>query len=330
MWEEWMWVVYNLWGRSEYYGHIGIIASGIMERDGEMWYMVISSNSKGDEKLRKEFVSDALIASTWWGFIPTKDWLAPTAPQWAWDMGDFTYVGKPQTEQSFDPNKFPEYRDFIVDGKTPTGMKSWTPEYEEFTRNARNGFLEWMKPVVNAAGLQIADENTFLWIDKDTRKTINQWIASIPAFESSMDKLIELVDEYGTERLPTNARQQMRTLYNDAMLQAKEIYNLWVLNWPDLEIMEAVIPNPTARWAKYNQMLWMWVSYKQALTNAKESVQWVAESNARLVGLEPITQDATWTQQTTQETAPQQILQTPEEQQEYNELLEMMNSLPQS
>ena len=30
------------------------------------------------------------------------------------------------------------------------------------------------------------------------------------------------------------------------------------------------------------------------------------------------------------ETAPEQILQTPEEQQEYNDLLEMMNSLPQS
>ena len=122
-------------------------------------------------------------------------------------------------------------------------------------------------------------------VDKDTRKTINKWLASIPAFENTMDKLISLVDEYGTEIIAWTVKTQMKTLYNDALLQAKEIYNLWVLNWPDIDIMMDVIPNPTGWRAKFSQLFWAGISYREALRNSKGSVQWVAESNARLLWL---------------------------------------------
>lgn len=36
------------------------------------------------------------------------------------------------TSTSYDPNRAPEYNNFLQKGKTPVGMKAWTPEYKQF------------------------------------------------------------------------------------------------------------------------------------------------------------------------------------------------------
>jgi len=43
-----------------------------------------------------------------------------------------------------------------------------------------------------------------------------------------------------------NARAQMGTVYNNMLLQAKEAYNLGVLNGPDYDILQTVISDPTS------------------------------------------------------------------------------------
>ena len=272
--EEWMGVVYNLWGDSEAYWHVWVLASWPIERDWQIGYMVVSANSKWDEKLRKEFVTEEMIAWTDGWFIPNNIEI--------------------EQETSFDSNKFPQYRDFVLEGKTPSGMKYGSEEYDQFVSEARKWYVAGAKPQVAAAWLEITDEEAFIAAPKKVKEQVEAWLVAIPAFESSMDRLIELVDEHGTETLPSNARQEMRTLYKDAMLQAKEIYNLWVLNWPDLDIMEWVIPDPTARGAKLNQAFGLWVSYADAMRNAKDSVMWTWLNNAKAIWLSPA-----WTQQVT-------------------------------
>jgi len=67
-----------------------------------------------------------------------------------------------------------------------------------------------------------------------------------------IDALGQAVDEYvgalstwkKPDALNADKRAQIGTVYNNMMLQAKEAYNLGVLNGPDLQIMEAVVRNP--------------------------------------------------------------------------------------
>lgn len=67
-----------------------------------------------------------------------------------------------------------------------------------------------------------------------------------------IDALGQAVDEYVSslsnwkkpDALNADKRAQIGTVYNNMMLQAKEAYNLGVLNGPDLQIMEAVVRNP--------------------------------------------------------------------------------------
>ena len=68
----WMGVVFNPWGKYEKRGHVGVIASWPYEKNGVVGYDMISANYTTADKLSKDFVSEAKIASSWGGFIPTK------------------------------------------------------------------------------------------------------------------------------------------------------------------------------------------------------------------------------------------------------------------
>lgn len=49
-----------------------------------------------------------------------------------------------------------------------------------------------------------------------------------------------------TDMASPNARAKMGTIYNNLLLQAKEAYNLGVLNGPDYQILQTVITDPTS------------------------------------------------------------------------------------
>lgn len=49
-----------------------------------------------------------------------------------------------------------------------------------------------------------------------------------------------------TDTVRPDKRAEMGTVYNNMMLQAKEAFNLGVLNGPDLQILESVIANPNS------------------------------------------------------------------------------------
>ena len=194
--------------------------------------------------------------------LPWERWHWSYWEMWGW-----------QTQQtSIDPNKFPQYVSYIETGKLPVGMKDNTPQSNQFISQALDGYIQKKEQEFNQVWLSIVNKDAFAAAVTDVQKIkdVNKAVWYIKPFEQSMDKLIWLVKEYWTELLPSNAKQQINSLVKNAQLQAKEIYNLWVLNWPDLSLMEAIISNPTAWNAKWNQMFW--VSYVNSLENAKKTI----------------------------------------------------------
>jgi hypothetical protein len=64
------------------------------------------------------------------------------------------------------------------------------------------------------------------------------------AIESELSRYEELVDKYGVELTPGVGRDQLVTVRQGIMLQLKELFNLGVLNGPDLALMENMLWNP--------------------------------------------------------------------------------------
>lgn len=194
------------------------------------------------------------------------------------------------TEQPIEWN-FPQYANYIESGKLPTGMKDWTSKAEIFKKQALEWYIAWKEQELNGLWLTIANPQAFASTATNApkMKAINEALAVVPAFTNTMDQLIALTDKYWTELIPWNAKNQMNMLVKDAQLQAKEIYNLWVLNWPDLSLMESIISNPTAWTAKGQQLFG--VSFKKSLENAKAKIMNNAIEKAKSIWLAPI-----WTQ----------------------------------
>lgn len=198
------------------------------------------------------------------------------------------------TEQPIEWN-FPQYANYIESGKLPTGMKDWTSKAEIFKKQALEWYIAWKEQELNGLWLTIANPQAFASTATNTpkMKAINEALAVVPAFTNTMDQLIALTDKYWTELIPWNAKNQMNMLVKDAQLQAKEIYNLWVLNWPDLSLMESIIANPTAWTAKWQQLFG--VNFKKSLENAKAKIMDNAIEKAKSIWLAPI-----WVQTKTQ------------------------------
>lgn len=68
------------------------------------------------------------------------------------------------------------------------------------------------------------------------------------SLKNTLGKLKSAVDQNGIEVLPGQNKRLMEGLVRDVQLQAKELYNLGVLNGPDLQLMESIISNPTSFW----------------------------------------------------------------------------------
>lgn len=71
-------------------------------------------------------------------------------------------------------------------------------------------------------------------------------VAGIESLRSAADEYISALDNWSTGKMVSpNARAQMGTYYNNMMLQAKEAYNLGVLNGPDYQILTSIVKDPT-------------------------------------------------------------------------------------
>jgi len=83
---------------------------------------------------------------------------------------------------------------------------------------------------------------------------INKELVSNDAYKTirkSQDSLQFLLDfeesfhKYGLQSLPGKKKGELATKYQTTLLNLKEFFNLGVLNGPDLEVLEGIMPNPT-------------------------------------------------------------------------------------
>lgn len=191
-------------------------------------------------------------------------------------------------EQTPSEWNFPQYTSYIENGKLPVWMKDWTSKAEAFKKQALEWYVAGKEQELNWLWLTIANQQAFASTASNApkMKAINEALLVLPSFTNTMDQLIALTNEYWTELIPWKAKNEMKMLVKDAQLQAKEIYNLWVLNWPDLSLMEAIISNPTDFTAKWEQFFG--VSFKKSLENAKDKIINNAMAKAKSIWLAPI------------------------------------------
>lgn len=250
-----------------------------------------------------------------------KWWVPTTGTYRADQIGNMVFSIPPKTkeaqaelENKSDPSKFPQYVNYIENGKLPVWMKDWTPQAETFRKQALDWYVANKEQELNGLWLTISNPTAFSSVATNApkMKAINEALAVVPSFTNTMDQLIALTDEYGTELIPWNAKNQMNMLVKDAQLQAKEIYNLWVLNWPDLSLMEAIIANPASITAKWEQLFG--VSFKKSLENAKKKIMDNAYEKAKSIWLSPLSQSTKTIVPVTQ----QQTTTPPATQQEQN------------
>jgi hypothetical protein len=67
-----------------------------------------------------------------------------------------------------------------------------------------------------------------------------------PLVERELNSLNKLVQEHGTEYLPTAAKAEMQTTYGNLLMQLKEMYGLGALQAKDIEMVEKLLTDPTA------------------------------------------------------------------------------------
>lgn len=190
-----------------------------------------------------------------------------------WDMGHFEYTGWGTESENpwFDVDKAPQYINYVEKWKLPTGMKDWSRQAQQFIAEATAGYIDAKSKSMEAKWFKITDADAYINTDIATREAIDKAILTVPAFEDTMNELIKLVKDQWTELPLSTNWARMNQLVVDAQLQAKELYNLGVLNWPDYELMQKVIKNPATVKARLLSPI-PWIDYLQMLKNGKETV----------------------------------------------------------
>jgi len=178
-----------------------------------------------------------------------------------WDTEDIVW---------FDKNKMPQYIKFIESWSLPTWMKSWTKKYEQFIKEANEWYKQNSEEILRNKGFSITSPETYNALSTQEKKDIITMTNSFWAFWQSMDKLIWYAEKYWTKTLPWTVKKTIEQERQNALLQAKELFNLWVLNWPDLELMEKVIPSITASW--------VFQMFKWAITDEVELMKWAKQT----------------------------------------------------
>ena len=185
--------------------------------------------------------------------------------------GWFIHLSLPsQTQQwqGFDEAKVPQYTDYIEDGKVPTWLKPWTSAYQNFINEAQQWYTFSKNQTLQTKGFVIDDVGSFSWTSKKQKEDIMTAINNVSPFIQSMDKAIEIVKTEWTALPFTEAGKKINQEIRNAQLLAKEIYNLWVLNWPDLALMESIIANPT----NLSSIATSWQDYSKVLENWKKTI----------------------------------------------------------
>jgi hypothetical protein len=185
-------------------------------------------------------------------------------------------------EPTFDKNKLSEYTKYVENWTVPTWLKQGSKKYNDFVQSAQEGYIDSKNESFKSKGFTISNPDAFIGTSTKQKEAIAEAVNNVAPFIQSMDKVIAQVDKYWTETKLSDVGKKMNQEIRNAQLIAKEIYNLWVLNWPDLELMESIIANPTTIGANMQ----LWSDYWDLLRNGKKTIVDNALAKAKSVWLE--------------------------------------------
>lgn len=141
----------------------------------------------------------------------------------------------------------------MVELRTPTGQivgrlaKGAAPTGQSFSFNESTGLVVNQK---TGAVSQPRDEQGNLVDVSQFRKPSESQEKQVIGVQNTRNAIGEFRNELSNftrlDTLKPNERARIETKYRNMLMQAKEAYNLGVLNGPDLAILEQIIYNPTS------------------------------------------------------------------------------------
>lgn len=205
--------------------------------------------------------------------------------EWTYTINDQWKFSVPPSSQWWDPAKLPQYIEYMEGWKLPVWMKDWTVQAEQFRNQAQWEYIKAKNQAFKTQWFEIKNPEAFVSTSTAQKKAIDTAITNVQPFLSSMDALIKTVND-NKWTVPTKLSASGMDINQktvNAQLLAKEVYNLWVLNWPDLVLMQSIIPNVTTL---ENMTKAQWLDFWKVLSNAKSIVLNNAINQGKWAGLE--------------------------------------------
>ena len=158
----------------------------------------------------------------------------------------FTGAGKPRAPLQIDTGTAIELRDpanptvvlqTIPKSQMPTAGQVVEREDGTFLVDTRTGQA---RPVMGVGGQQLQGK------PKTLPEGLNKQVTGAVNLTDAIGDYQGKIKEFGFKDFANpDKRAEMGNLYNNMMLQAKEAYNLGVLNGPDYDILQRVVKDPT-------------------------------------------------------------------------------------
>lgn len=142
---------------------------------------------------------------------------------------------------------YPLFRSYIENEKIPAQWQLnqlWL-DVDSFSQLAEQWYTQLKQQEYWLKWFDIVEPISFININPSDRTKLNQSIEKSGSFDMQIQDIINKIEEWWTERQPYLFRgRELNTDITNLVLLAKDIYDLWVLNWPDLRLMETILPNP--------------------------------------------------------------------------------------
>lgn len=148
----------------------------------------------------------------------------------------------------------------LMQNLASAGYVPGTPEYEQAMLNVLT------KPATQISMGEKLPTN-YRWVDPQDRMKGVEPIPGSPAEKetrkeeyklggvgSALDRYRNVLKKHGAEIMPGAAKSELQTAYFDLMMEMKELFNLGVLQGPDLEIMQQTLTNPVTTEGKWLEM----------------------------------------------------------------------------
>lgn len=148
---------------------------------------------------------------------------------------------------SYNPNMIATYTAFIEKGTKPTEKQIaqlWG--FDKFSTDAMLAYTQNESKKLQSQWFKLVDPSFYATMSPDERKTFTNDTRTINNVVKKIDDIVKTVQAYDSMPLQSYYWdwRKLKAAISDLQLQLKNewVYNLWVLNGPDLEVISSVIP----------------------------------------------------------------------------------------